>query len=272
MAGTERNLGEDRTREFLDEWANWSGLKRLHITFDVDWAPDYMLRHLLELLDKEPEICCTFFATHNTELLHRVARQRRHEVGWHPNLSPGSSQGSGTEEVLASLARWYPDAVGCRFHVLGFSYRDLMMLAPVGLLYDVSRLSYNTSHLQPAFHRDLDLTLFPYCWEDGICENAGDEVSLASIKLASPGLKILNFHPMNVYINGPNAEARLRFMSEVGPLLSCPETVAQKHRLAGVTGAQRALEGLFDKVRREHLIARPLRELEQAFTTHRQGE
>src|SRR5262249_37706669 len=245
----------------LDEWANWSGLSRLHITFDVDWAPDYMLRNLLELLDKQPEIGCTFFATHNTELLHRVAREGRHEVGWHPNLSPGSSQGSGTEEVLASLARWYPDAVGCRFHVLGFSYRDLMKLASVGLRYDVSRLSYNVSHLQPAFHRDLDLTLLPYFWDDGICENAGDEVSLESIKLESPGVKILNFHPMNVYINGPNAEARLKFMSEVGPLLSCPEPVAQNHRVSGATGAQRVLEGLLEKVRRERLISQPPRQL-----------
>src|SRR5215831_4545795 len=61
MAAIEPNSGEDLTRTFLDEWANWSGLSRLHITFDVDWAPDYMLRNLLELLDKQPEIrsCCT---------------------------------------------------------------------------------------------------------------------------------------------------------------------------------------------------------------------
>src|SRR5262249_32106207 len=101
--------------------------------------------------------------------------------------------------------------------------------------------------------------------------NAGNEMSLESIKLQSPGVKILNFHPMNVYINSPNAEARLKFMSEVGPLLSCPEAIAQMHRLRGATGAQRVLEGLFEKVKRERLLVRPLRELEQAFATYRQG-
>jgi hypothetical protein len=262
--------GAGAYRAFLDEWANWRGLRRMHITFDVDWAPDYMLRHVLRILDPHP-VGVTFFATHETPLLKEVSAQGRHEVGIHPNLSPTSSQGSGLEAVLGSLKSWYPGAVGCRFHVLGFSYRDLMQLPTAGVRYDVSRLMYNTSHLQPAYHRDLGLTLFPYMWEDGICENARDEVSVRSMQLDSPGLKIVNFHPMNIFINGPTAEQRLKFIGSIGPLLECPEHTARTFRQEGETGAQRALEGLLDRITRERLVAGPLRDLERAFAEVREG-
>ena len=249
---------------FLRDFANWDEPRRVFITFDVDWAPDYMLHHVLGILDPY-DVGATFFATHPTPLLERIAAEGRHEVGFHPNLGSGSSQGSGTDEVLQTLRSWYPHAVGNRFHVLGYTYRDLMKLPGFGIRYDVSYLMYNTSHLQPALHRDLGLTLVPYSWEDGICENAGDEVGIDSISLDAPGLKVANFHPMNVFINGPTAEARLNFIRGCGPLLNCPEEHAREHRLNEETGAERALEGLLERIRRDGLIAKPLSQLHDAF-------
>jgi hypothetical protein len=270
IMATENHSANGTLPAFLDEWANWAGLKRVHITFDVDWAPDYMLRHVLGILDRY-DVGATFFATHETALLKEIAAQGRHEVGCHPNLSPNSSQGAGIDQVLNALTRWYPGAVGCRFHVLGFSYRDLMKLRPAGIRYDVSRLMYNTSHLQPAYHPDLNLTLVPYMWEDGICENAGDQVSIRSMMLDTPGLKVLNFHPMNIFINGPTAEARLRFIKAAGPLLDCPEAMARSYRQEGQSGAQMALEELLARIKRDGLRVQPLRELEEAFAQIRPG-
>jgi peptidoglycan/xylan/chitin deacetylase (PgdA/CDA1 family) len=251
--------------EFLCKYANWERLRRVFITFDVDWAPDYMIENVLRLLDQY-DAGATFFATHDSALLRKLAASERHEVGLHPNLAPGSSQGQGLDRVLQFLSPLYPNAIGCRFHVLGFSYRDLMRLRASGLRYDVSRLLYNTSHLQPAWHRDLGLMLIPYCWEDGICENAGDEVSVESMVLDSPGLKVINFHPMNVYVNGPDARARLEFIAAAGHLLECPESLAQRHRQKGDSGAERALEALLRRVSADGLIAQPLRELHTAFS------
>lgn len=264
MAGPDALDGIEVRDRFRREYANWDGLKRLYLTFDVDWAPDYMLRNVLQILEPY-DAGVTFFATHETPLLREVAAVGRHEVGFHPNLMPSSSQGAGVEQVLGALSSWYPQATGCRFHVLGFSYRDLMRLPSAGIRYDVSRLMYNTPYLLPAYHHDLDLTLFPYMWEDGIAENAGWPVSIESMRLDTPGLKILNFHPMNVFINGPTAEARMNFISNAGPLLDCPEDKARAHRLDGSTGAQRALEGLLERARRDGVVIRPVRELHQAY-------
>jgi hypothetical protein len=109
-------------------------------------------------------------------------------------------------------------------------------------------------------------------WEDGICENAGEEMSIRSMKLDTPGLKVVNFHPMNVFINGPTAAARLRFINSVRPLLDCPEHVARQHRQAGDTGAERALEGLLTRIKRDGFTVRPLREFERAFAQFRAGD
>jgi len=252
--------------DFLREYANWERVNRLHITFDVDWAPDYMIQHALDILQPY-DVGVTFFATHETPLLKKIAAEGRHEVGVHPNLAPESSQGKGFDAVFRSLASWYPGAIGCRFHVLDFSYRDLKRLPERGIRYDVSRLMYNISHLQPAYHRDLDLILLPYMWEDGICENARDEVSTESMRLDAPGLKVLNFHPMNVFLNVPNADVRLDFKKDLGSvaIANCPEERARRHRVEGDTGAQRALEGLLARIKRDGLIVRPLRDLYKAF-------
>ena len=39
-----------------------------HITFDIDWAPDFTINYCLQILKKK-NIKATFFATHRTDLL-----------------------------------------------------------------------------------------------------------------------------------------------------------------------------------------------------------
>jgi peptidoglycan/xylan/chitin deacetylase (PgdA/CDA1 family) len=188
-------------REFMVEWANWEGLRTLCITFDVDFAPDYMLDEVLEVLDRY-DAPATFFATHKSERLQELAAGGRHEVGLHPYTGPGTTQGGSLEAIVADLRGAYPDAVGNRFHVLHHSYRDLVRLGELGFRYDVSTLRFDTPYLLPALHRDLGLVLLTYAWEDGIAENANVPLVLAAVDVDSPGLKIFNFHPMNVFVNG----------------------------------------------------------------------
>jgi hypothetical protein len=57
-------------------------------------------------------------------------------------------------------------------------------------------------------------------------------------------LKIINFHPMNVYINGPSSSARLAFLRENPDLLNCTADAAAPHRCTGDWGAEQALISL----------------------------
>jgi peptidoglycan/xylan/chitin deacetylase (PgdA/CDA1 family) len=228
---------------FAQEYANWDGLKTVCLTFDTDFAPDYMIEHVLSLL-QQYDVRATFFTTHRSQALINLLDDERYELATHPNLSPNTTQGHGLADIISRLKSFYPNITGNRFHVLGYSYRDLVTLGQSGFSYDVSTLRFNCPYLLPAWHPDLRMLLLTYMWEDGICENANLPVALESIDLKSPGLKIINFHPMNVYINGPTSEARLAFLRENPDLLNCSTDASARHRCTGEQGAEQALRGL----------------------------
>ena len=48
-------------------------MSSVHITFDLDWCPDFMLEEVLELLSQY-KIKSTFFITHKTKLLKKLKR------------------------------------------------------------------------------------------------------------------------------------------------------------------------------------------------------
>lgn len=218
-----------RFQRFIELYCNWEQLSSVCITFDVDFAPDYMIRHVLQILEQHG-VPGTFFATHHSPLLMEQANGGKHEVGLHPNLSSTTTQGSGFLDIINNLRRSYPHAVGNRFHLLGYSYRDLAVLGREGFRYDVSTLRFNCPYTLPAWHQDIGMVLLTYIFEDGICENANLPLDLSSIDLERPGLKIINFHPMNVYINGSDAQPRLAFLQDNGDLLHCPQQVAERYR------------------------------------------
>lgn len=229
---------------FAEQYANWSGLKTICLTFDTDFAPDYMIGNVIHLLEKY-NARATFFATHPSQALINLAGDERYEIATHPNLTPNTTQGRDLQDIIVRLKNTYPGIIGNRFHILSYSYRDLQVLGRDGFRYDVSTLRFNCPYLLPAWHADLNMLLLTYTWEDGICENAGLPMRLDSIDLHSPGLKIINFHPMNIYINGRDASARLTFLKENPDLLNCAMDAAGKYRCSG-DGAEKVLVDLLD--------------------------
>lgn len=253
--------------QFARDYANWDGLSCICVTVDQDWAPDYMLGHLLGLVE-QAGVRITIYATHDSPLLRRVAAAGRHEVGLHPNLSPATTQGSGLADIVDRLRQAYPQARGNRFHVLGNSYRDLEVLGRRGIAYDCSHLMQNTPYCLPAWHPDLGMTLFTYQWEDGIRENAGLPPADACIDLDTPGLKIVNFHPLNVYLNCPDADHRRAFQRDVPVLLDCPEAVASRYRHTGL-GSGTLLTHVLAKA--APVRTPPLSEVADAFRRQAEG-
>ncbi len=225
----EPSSGELRFRE---RYANWRGLRSVCLTFDIDFAPDYMIDHLAEILDPYG-IEATFFVTHASDAVRGLACNPRYEIGYHPNLSPGSTQGDSLPGIIASLRTDFPGAVGNRFHLLGSSYRDLAVLGRSGFRYDASTLRFDCPYLLPSFHQDIGLTLLTYFWEDGIAEAARVPLRLPAVDLRSPGMKMFNFHPLNVFLNAPDASTRLRFLAEHPDLTHCPARTAERYRHTG---------------------------------------
>ena len=45
------NLLDKKFSKFLNEYANLNGLKTIALTFDIDWAPDYMIQNVIDILN-----------------------------------------------------------------------------------------------------------------------------------------------------------------------------------------------------------------------------
>lgn len=248
----------------LHKYLNVDSLSSIFITFDVDWAPDALIKYCIDILD-EANVTATFFATHDSPLLQEISLCSNHEIGIHPNLTPGSTQGSDTNSIITHLKTLYPAATSNRFHVLGYSYRDLSALSGHSISADVSCLNLNSSHLLPVYHEDLSLLRVPYFWEDGVAESTSNLLNLASSNIFSPGLKVLNFHPLNVFINAPNAEQRRKCQQKYPDLLRADPNQLMNERHTEAQGAATALEWLCKIVRENEIRTHKISDLTLAY-------
>ena len=259
------NLLDKKFATFLDQYANWNGIKTIALSFDMDWAPEYMIQNVINIINHY-NVNSTFFVTNKSEKITETFESQI-EVASHLYVSPNSSQGDKLGVVLDKFRSWYPNKVieGNRFHLLNQSYRDLVCMGRNGYSYDISALRFNTPYILPAFHKDLHMTLLSYFWEDGICENSDIPLSLSEINIDSPGIKVFNFHPMNIYINGHNSQARTNFLKKNIDLLNTPEEIASKFRKEGL-GASNLIHELLDFCMSNNIKVVSVKEIVDNFT------
>lgn len=251
-------------KKYLSKFANWdSKYKSVSLTFDIDWAPDFMIEEIINILEIY-SIKATFFATHESKVLQNLNSSKNYEVGLHPYIGKNSTQGRDSNEILTKLKNTYPDSEGCRFHILEFSYRDLLNLKNYGLKYDISRIMFNSPFLLPAYHSDLNLVLLQYSWEDGVSENQGINPSIHNVDLETPGLKILNFHPMNIYINCPNSNHRKEFQLKNPILLESTRESVNPFVYKGI-GSKNALIEICEYIKNKKITTYKISEYSTNF-------
>lgn len=167
------------------------------LTFDIDWAPDFILEDIMVRLEGFG-LKATFFATHPASVLEQPPDWL--EVAWHPNFLPNSTQGHSEREILDTLAEWFPQAKGVRSHSMYWHGALASVYQSYGLVYDSSLLMPGCPHLQAYQH--CGLWRIPVWWNDGLhLHNQVDCSSLPIADLESPGLKVFQFHPIHIYLN-----------------------------------------------------------------------
>jgi hypothetical protein len=177
------------------------------LTFDIDWAPDFMIRKVVDKLI-EKKIKATWFVTHKSLYIESLYDQTDlFEFGIHPNFLNNSSHGSTEEEVLKHICNIVPFAKSARSHTLFQSSRLLSrMVEDFNIEVDCNILLYKNANIEPhklSFnHGTKELIRVPFFWEDDACmydkEKSWD---IKSPVLHSDGLKVFNFHPTFIYLN-----------------------------------------------------------------------
>jgi len=174
------------------------------LTADQDWAPDWALAEMLELLEASG-VPLHLFVTNDSPSLHgrRAPELTR---GIHPNFLPGSTQGADTDEIIESCLSLVPDATTFRCHGYFDNTRIVWNLAARGFTADSNLLSFLQPGLSPIVH-GAGVVRFPVFFEDDVFLDLGGpdlDLTQCADLLASPGLKIIDFHPSLVALNAPS--------------------------------------------------------------------
>ncbi|MBF0326577.1 MAG: hypothetical protein HQL42_16105 [Alphaproteobacteria bacterium] len=204
------------------------------ITLDVDWAPDFVIDHVSEML-LSTGVKATWMVTHDSPAIDRLRSfPDLFELGIHPNFGAGSSHGTTVPEILDSCLRMVPGARVMRTHSLHQSspILDLVtQLTPV--VVDLSLFLPHHANLHPVIARTgpgRHLTRLPYRWEDDHeMLEPNPDWSLNWLEQAS-GLCILDFHPIHIALNSCSLEPYAELKRRVGGRLQD----AQPHHLDGL--------------------------------------
>lgn len=191
------------------------------ITLDLDWAPDYAIDLVAQIL-VEHEVRATWFVTHESEAVRGLRAHELFELGIHPNFASASTHGSGLETVLDHCMQLVPEATSMRTHQL-FQLTPLfdLVLERTPIRSDLSLYLHRAPNLSPvAFHSaGRVLHRFPTFWQDDQAMNEPSTCWDPAVLIATPGLKVMNFHPMHVYLNSGSFD-RYRTLRGSGRLLS----------------------------------------------------
>lgn len=171
-------------------------------TSDLDWASDYAAQKAFEYFDSN-NVPVTAFVTNPNKAVDEYAKKGKIKLGIHPNFMPDSSQGSNYDEVIDYCMKLVPGADCFRAHRY-YDVNDTMdKLTKKGIKYE-SNVCTLMDIVPPFLHRSKTIS-FPIFWEDGafLYYSQDFSFSLMEKQLLSPGLKVINIHPMHLMLNTP---------------------------------------------------------------------
>lgn len=178
------------------------------VTIDVDWAPTRVLHDTVSLLN-EYEVAATVFSTHNDGV-----ELDNHERALHPNFRTDDRD---ERAILSELTNLFPEAIGVRSHGL-YTHSELRSLyTEFGLVYESNFIRYRRPDIEPFLMRNQDIYQMPIYFGDYPWMREGADRIDAVTLLDEPGLKMLYFHPIHVFLNTPTIpwyESRKQFYQD----------------------------------------------------------
>lgn len=193
-------------------WPSQLAPNTVCFTVDVEWAVPAVVDDVRSLFD-DHGVRSTFFVTH------AGVDVPGHERGLHPNFRRNGDvyrsledAGSKTDEeinrhVVETTRSFAPEAKGVRAHSLHSDSTLLPLYRELGLEYDSCYQMTLVEGIRP-FWIYGPLVELPLYYGDSLDLSTGlTGFDVSRLALDRPGLKVLNFHPNNVFINASSPAA-----------------------------------------------------------------
>ena len=186
------------------------------LTFDVDWAPDFVIEYVVKKLNNLG-IKSTWFITHDSPEIQKLIDNPLVEIGLHPNFQNNSTQGDGIDNILKNLKNIANDAKSIRTHGLLQSSSILLKYNKHEIENDVSILFSNEPNIVPHYSDFLKITRIPFYWEDDVEISNNNQSAKIEKHFSIPGIKIFDFHPIHIFLNSNNMENYEKMKNEKYP-------------------------------------------------------
>ncbi len=184
-------------------WEELHTQRVFSITADQDWAPEWAMDFFLEWtrqLALKPHI----FATNSSYRLQCAVGRGDASLGWHPNFALGSTHGDSPSAVVEHLRSIAPGATTFRTHRFNESSDALEALAQAGHTVCSQFPTLFSPGIVPLIHAS-GLVVLPVWFEDDIwMRDSMIADARIGASIDTPGLKILNLHPVHVALNSPD--------------------------------------------------------------------
>jgi hypothetical protein len=214
------------------------------ITLDVDWAPDFMIREVAELL-RSSNVRSTWFVTHESEAIRDLEKDRRFEVGIHPCAHTKTIDSM--VKSIGELRRLFPSAISMRTHGLFHSsFLRKVERVDYGIEIDSSIYLREMPNIAPfyTYYDRAPLLNVPFFWtEDGEMYSPRPTFRAAD-KTSGPGLKVFTYHPVHIWLNSVTMNRYNELKQELGPSLGWNKEDAIK-----IVGTGEGIRGAGDHFR-----------------------
>lgn len=238
----------------FEYYYNLGAKKTFCLTMDVDWASDEVLEDVLSWYIKN-NLPITAFTTHYSAVAKKYENHPLVEIAIHPNFSKAPDP----NEKVKQLQGFYPDSVGSRSHrnIIGRDFTDA--LSAHAYKYDSSKLIWGADNVEvyPLYNGMVEI---PYVWEDGVHLELNETKNVNDLDFDSPGIKILNVHPVLFFLNHSSFPQLKAFTGKYKDLTSAPFDDYLKHKVEG-SGIGEFSKALFLKLQKEGAEFYLLREL-----------
>jgi hypothetical protein len=189
-------------------------------TTDIEWAPEWAIAETFAVADRHG-VGLVPFVTHRSSMLERKLGPALAGAGIHPNFLPGSTHGADPDAVLATMAALAPNARAFRSHCFYDDTRTLRKLEQRGFTHDSNACAFLQPELVP-MRTVTSILRFPVFWEDDVHSAQRLAWNLDALRpaLETPGLKVINVHPLRVALNVSDEATWERIRKRYEPLAS----------------------------------------------------
>lgn len=191
------------------------------LTSDTDWASEACIEDFVQSA-ADHAVKPVVMATGRSAALERFASDGVIELGLHPNFNKGSDHGADPDAVIAHVRQLYPQATTWRAHGFHDSSQISLSFYASGFRYDSNVCLWMQEDLVPLQHASGALR-FPVFWEDDVHWGWGSTPRSWNFdeyaeQFFSPGLKVINVHPLAFAMNIPSVELRQALTQDIKTL------------------------------------------------------